>query len=170
MNDFRGIEPIEVIVEIPKGSRNKYEIDHDTGAVWLDRHLFTAMSYPADYGFVPDTLAEDDDPLDALVLLDEPTYPGVHVRARPVGVFWMRDEAGPDAKILCVPATDPRYTHIHDLPDIGEHTLAEIGHFFEAYKALEPHKHTAVRDWDGVEAAVEEIQVSRQRYHDLHAH
>jgi inorganic pyrophosphatase len=170
MHDSSSVEPIEVIVEIPKGSRNKYEIDHDTGAVWLDRHLFTAMSYPADYGFVPNTLAEDSDPLDALILLDEPTFPGVHVRARPVGVFWMRDEAGPDAKILCVPATDPRYAHIHDLPDIGEHTLAEIGHFFEAYKALEPHKHTAVRDWDGVEAAVEEIQLSRQRYSETSGH
>jgi inorganic pyrophosphatase len=168
MDERDAVEPVEVIVEIPKGSRNKYEIDHDSGAVWLDRHLFTAMSYPADYGFIPDTLAEDSDPLDALVLLDEPTYPGVHVRARPVGVFWMRDEAGPDAKILCVPAGDQRYAHIHDLPDIGEHTLAEIGHFFEAYKALEPHKHTAVRDWDGVQAAVEEIEVSRQRYREHH--
>jgi inorganic pyrophosphatase len=168
MTDPSSVEAVEVIVEIPKGSRNKYEIDHDSGAVWLDRHLFTAMSYPADYGFIPETLAEDSDPLDALVLLDEPTFPGVHVRARPVGVFWMRDEAGPDAKILCVPAGDQRYAHIHDLPDIGEHTLAEIGHFFEAYKALEPHKHTAVRDWDGVEAAVEEIQVSRQRYREHH--
>jgi inorganic pyrophosphatase len=163
-------EHIEVIVEIPKGSRNKYEIDHDTGAVWLDRHLFTAMTYPADYGFIPDTLAEDGDPLDALVLLDEPTFPGVHVRARPVGVFWMRDEAGPDAKILCVPFGDQRSSHIHDLADIGEHTLAEIGHFFEVYKALEPHKHTAVRDWDGVEAAVEEIQVSRRRFLGDHGH
>lgn len=161
-------DQIEVIVEIPKGSRNKYEIDHETGAVWLDRHLFTAMSYPADYGFVPETLAEDGDPLDVLILLDEPTFPGVHVRARPVGVFWMRDEAGPDAKILAVPSGDQRYTHITDLPDIGEHTLAEIGHFFEVYKALEPHKHTAVRDWDGVEAAVEEIQISRQRFLDAH--
>ena len=159
---------IEVIVEIPKGSRNKYEIDHDTGAVWLDRHLFTAMTYPADYGFVPETLAEDGDPLDALVLLDEPTYPGVHVRARPIGVFWMRDEAGPDAKILCGPAGDQRSSNVHDLADIGDHVLAEIGHFFEVYKALEPHKHTAVRDWEGVEAAVDEIQVSRQRYLDNH--
>ncbi len=99
----------EVVVEIPKGSRNKYEIDHDTGALWLDRHLFTATSYPADYGFVPNTLAEDDDPLDVLVLLDEPTVPGCHIRARAIGVFWMSDEKGPDAKILAVPANDPRW-------------------------------------------------------------
>ncbi len=95
---------IEVVVEIPKGSRNKYEMDHETGALWLDRHLFTATSYPADYGFIPGTLSEDGDPLDALVLLDEPTVPGCHILARAIGVFWMRDEAGPDAKILSVPA------------------------------------------------------------------
>ncbi len=169
MSETNGADPIEAVVEIPKGSRNKYEIDHETGAVWLDRHLFTAMSYPADYGFVPDTLAEDGDPLDVLILLDEPTFPGVHVRARPVGVFWMRDEAGPDAKVLCVPAGDPRYAHIRDLPDIGEHTLAEIRHFFEVYKALEPHKHTAVREWEGVEAAVAEIRRSQERYAAQHA-
>lgn len=159
---------IEVVVEIPKGSRNKYEIDHDTGVVWLDRHLFTAMAYPADYGFVIDTLAEDGDPLDVLILLSEPTFPGVHVRGRPVGVFWMRDEAGPDAKILCVPADDPRYAHLNDLSDIGDHVLAEIGHFFEVYKALEPHKHTSVRAWEGVEAAEAEIAASRKRFQDAH--
>jgi len=159
---------IEVIIEIPQGSRNKYEIDHDTGAVWLDRHLFTATRYPADYGFVPDTLAEDDDPLDALVLLDEPTFPGVHLRARPIGVFWMRDEAGPDAKILCVPAADQRYAHMHDLPDIPAHLVSEIGHFFEVYKALEPHKHTFVRDWEGVDAAWREIRDSRARFAEHH--
>ena len=93
---------LEVVIEIPKGSRNKYEIDHETGATWLDRHLFTATAYPADYGFVPDTLAEDGDPLDVLLLLDEPTFPGCHVRARAIGVFWMTDDAGPDAKLLAV--------------------------------------------------------------------
>ena len=99
---------VEVIVEVPKGSRNKYEIDHDTGEVWLDRLLFTATRYPADYGFLPRTLAEDDDPLDALVLGDEPTFPGCHCWARPVAVFLMADEAGPDAKVLFVPDPDPR--------------------------------------------------------------
>ncbi|MBK5223276.1 MAG: inorganic diphosphatase [Acidimicrobiia bacterium] len=159
---------MEVIVEIPQGSRNKYEIDHETGVVWLDRHLFTAMRYPADYGFVPNTLAEDGDPLDALIILDEPTFPGVHVKARPIGVFWMRDEAGPDAKILCVPADDERSAQIQDLNDIRPHLLAEIGHFFEVYKALEPHKHTSVRDWEGVDAAKREIQVSLERYAEHH--
>ena len=111
---------VNVVIEIPRGSRNKYEMDHDSGAIWLDRMLFTATQYPADYGFVPETLAEDGDPLDVLVLLDEPTFPGCHIRARPVGVFWMSDEAGPDAKVLCVPANDPRSGAIHDLDDLPE--------------------------------------------------
>ena len=154
---------VEVVVEIPKGSRNKYEFDHATGTVWLDRHLFTATMYPADYGFVPDTLAEDGDPLDAMVLLDEPTFPGCHIRARAIGVFWMRDEAGPDAKILCVPATDPRWEHIADLADVRPHLLEEIKHFFDVYKALEPHKHTEVRDWEGAAAAEKVVAEARDR-------
>ncbi len=156
----------EVVVEIPKGSRNKYEIDHETGAVWLDRHLFTATTYPADYGFFPETLAEDGDPLDALVLLDEPTFPGCHIEARPIGVFWMRDEAGPDAKILCVPAGDPRWGDVTDLPDLRPHLLEEISHFFEVYKALEPHKHAEVRDWGGADAAAQVIADARRRHAD----
>lgn len=100
---------VEVVIEIPKGSRNKYEADHETGEIWLDRLLFTATMYPADYGFFPHTLGEDGDPLDAMVLLDEPTFPGCHIWARPLGVFWMSDEKGPDAKVLTVPSTDPRW-------------------------------------------------------------
>ena len=109
---------IEVVVEIPQGSRNKYEMDHATGRIRLDRMLFTSTCYPLDYGFVPDTLAEDGDPLDALVMLDEPTFPGCLVLARPVGVFWMHDEHGPDAKVLAVPARDPRYDGMRDLADV----------------------------------------------------
>ena len=96
-----------VIVEIPAGSRNKYEYDHESGAIFLDRRLFTATRYPTDYGFFPETLAEDGDPLDALVLVSDPTFPGCHVRVRPIGVFWMEDEKGPDAKVLTVPVSDP---------------------------------------------------------------
>ncbi len=155
---------IEVVVEIPKGSRNKYEIDHDTGAVWLDRHLFTATSYPADYGFVPDTLAEDGDPLDVLVLLEEPTVPGCHIWARPIGVFWMEDEKGPDAKVLAVPANDQRWERVRDLADVAEYLLAEISHFFEVYKALEPAKSTSVGRWDGREAALAEIAAAIVRH------
>ncbi len=155
---------IVVVVEIPKGSRNKYEIDHESGDVWLDRTLFTATQYPADYGFVPDTLAGDGDPLDVLVLLDEPTFPGCHIRARPIGVFWMKDEAGPDAKVLCVPAGDERWNHLQDLPDVPHYLLAEIHHFFEVYKDLEPHKDADVRGWDSRAAAVEAIEDARTRF------
>jgi len=140
---------VEVIVEIPKGSRNKYEANHETGAIWLDRMLFTATQYPADYGFVPDTLAEDGDPLDAMVLLEEATFPGCHILARPVAVFFMEDEAGRDAKVLCVPATDPRWSGMLDREDLPHHLLAEIGHFFEVYKQLEPGKGTETRGWEG---------------------
>jgi inorganic pyrophosphatase len=160
---------VEVIVEIPKGSRNKYEVDHDTGAVWLDRHLFTSTAYPADYGFIPHTLGEDGDPLDALVLLDEPTFPGCHIRARAIGLFRMRDEKGPDAKILCVPDADPRWSSLQDLRDLPEHLLAEIGHFFEVYKALEPHKHSVVDAWDDRAAAEQEIADALARHDASHA-
>ncbi len=159
---------VEVIVEIPKGSRNKYEIDHDTGALWLDRHLFTAMAYPADYGFVPHTLAQDGDPLDILVLLDEPTVPGCHIMARVIAVFWMSDEAGPDAKLLSVPDGDPRWDRIKDLDDVPPHLLAEVSHFFEVYKALEPAKSTEVGRWEGVAAAAQEIVDSRARFTEHH--
>jgi inorganic pyrophosphatase len=158
---------IEVVVEIPKGSRNKYEADHDTGDIWLDRHLFTATTYPTDYGFVPETLAEDGDPLDALVLLDEPTFPGCHVRARVVGVFWMADEKGPDAKLLCVPGHDPRWADINDIADLGVRRpmlLEEIEHFFDVYKKLEPDKRTETRGWEGAAAAAREVDAARARF------
>jgi len=146
---------IEVLVEIPQGSRNKYEMDHKTGRIRLDRMLFTSTRYPLDYGFVPGTLAEDGDPLDALVMLDEPTFPGCSVLARPVAVFWMLDEHGPDAKILAVPAHDPRAAAIRDLVDVPAHLTAEIGHFFDIYKEIEPGKRTDVRGWQGRAAAEE---------------
>jgi inorganic pyrophosphatase len=144
---------VQVIVEIPAGSRNKYEMDHTSGRIRLDRMLFTSTRYPLDYGFIPDTLSEDGDPLDALVLLEEPTFPGCLVLARPVGVFWMNDEHGPDAKILAVPARDPRYATTRDLPDVPGHLLAEIGQFFDIYKELEPGKSTDVRGWQDRAAA-----------------
>jgi inorganic pyrophosphatase len=147
----------EVVVEIPRGSRNKYELDHETGKIWLDRRLFTAMSYPADYGFVEGSLGEDGDPLDVLVLLDEPTFPGCRLMARAVGVFWMRDDMGPDAKVLAVPARDPRHGDTRDLEDLPPYLLEEIRHFFDAYKDLEPGKFSEVRGWEGREAAEREI-------------
>ena len=160
----------DVTIEIPKGQRNKYEVDHESGRIRLDRMLFTAMAYPSDYGYIEDSLGEDGDPLDALVLLDEPTFPGCHVMVRPVGVFWMSDEKGPDAKVLCVPARDPRWDHIADLEDLLPHLREEITHFFEIYKALEPNKDTEVRNWEGSAAAEKEIAAAMQRHQDAHAH
>ncbi len=154
---------IEVVVEIPRGSRNKYEMDHATGRIRLDRMLFTSTQYPLDYGFVPDTLAEDGDPLDALVMLDEPTFPGCLVLARPVAVFWMADEHGPDAKILTVPARDPRYASVLDLGDVPPHLTAEVGHFFDIYKELEPGKDTDVRGWQDRAGAEQVIEAAFAR-------
>jgi inorganic pyrophosphatase len=128
------------VVEIPKGSRNKYEIDHERGVVWLDRTLFTATQYPADYGYIDKTLAEEGDPLDTLVLLEEPTFPGCHIRVRPVGIFSMSDEAGTDPTLLSVPEADPRWSSVHDLVDVAPFLLDEIAHFFHVYKQLEPRQ------------------------------
>src|SRR5579875_320007 len=144
---------IEAVIEIPKGSRDKYESNHDDGAIWLDRMLFTATQYPADYGFVPGTLADDGDPLDVMVLLEEPTFPGCHIHVRPVGVFRMSDEKGVDDKILAVPSSDPRWTPVADLQDLAEHLTDEIGHFFAVYKDLEPGKGTNLIGWEGAAEA-----------------
>jgi len=160
-----GDEPptVSVAVEIPKGSRNKYEMDPDTGRIALDRMLFSSVHYPADYGFVEDTLAEDGDALDALVLVGEPTFPGCPIEARPVGVFEMTDEKGPDAKILCVPVGDPQYSHVDTIDDVAPHLLKEVEHFFEVYKDLEERK-TSVEGWEGLEAVIEAIEDARERY------
>ena len=155
---------VDVIVEIPMGSRNKYEMDHKTGHIRLDRMLFTSTRYPMDYGFIPETLAEDGDPLDALVWLEEPTFPGVVVSARPVAVFWMLDEHGPDAKVLTVPAHDPRMAGVRDLGDVPAHLTAEIGHFFNIYKELEPGKSTDVRGWQDRLAAERVIKEAQARF------
>ncbi len=155
---------IDVVVEIPKGSRNKYEIDHDRHIVRLDRRLFSATTYPADYGFVPDTLAEDGDPLDALVLLEEPTVPGCYISARPLGILWMEDEKGPDAKLICVTDGDPIYENATDISQLPASLLAEIRHFFDVYKELEPGKSSSTSGYEGADAAWGEIQASRQRF------
>lgn len=157
-------EIIDVIVEIPAGSRNKYEYDHDRHVIRLDRRLATATTYPADYGFVPDTLALDGDPLDALVILDDPTFPGCLVRVRVVGVFFMNDEAGPDAKLLTVLEHDPIRTETNDVSDLPSHLLDEIAHFFTVYKALEPGKETQAIGFEGRDAALEELRASGERF------
>jgi inorganic pyrophosphatase len=154
---------VEVVIEVPRGSRNKYEFDHDRHVLHLDRRLFSATVYPADYGFVPDTLAEDGDPLDAMVLLEDPVFPGCWVSARPIGIFWMEDEKGPDAKIICVPLGDPRWDQVRDLGDMPTHLRSEIHHFFDVYKALEPGKSTSTTGFEGREAALGEIAASRAR-------
>ena len=147
---------VDIIVEVPQGSRNKYEWDPAIDRIRLDRMLFTSTRYPHDYGFIPGTLAEDGDPLDAMVMLDEPTFPGCEIAVRPIGVFWMTDEKGPDAKILAVAANDPRYSALQDLDDVPQHVTAEIGHFFDVYKELERDKSTDVRGWQN-RAAAEQI-------------
>ena len=134
-------------IEIPRGSRVKYEVDHETGRVMLDRVLYTVFGYPADYGFFDDTLGEDGDPLDVLVLLDHQLFPGVGVEVRPVAVLKMSDEAGGDDKVVAVLAKDPRWAHIQDVDDIPEYTKKEISHFFEHYKDLEPNKWVKVNEW-----------------------
>jgi inorganic pyrophosphatase len=150
---------LDAVIEIPKGSRNKYEMDHQAGRIRLDRTLFTATAYPGDYGYFPGTLAEDGDPLDVLVLVGAPTFPGCVILVRPVAVFWMRDEQGPDAKVLAVPAGDPRVAGIVDLTDVPPFVRAEISHFFEIYKQLEPDKQSETRGWQdraAAEAAIDD--------------
>jgi inorganic pyrophosphatase len=154
----------DITIEIPRGQRNKYEIDHDSGRLRLDRYLYTSMAYPADYGFIEDTLGEDTDPLDAMVLLPQPVFPGVLVLARPVAMFRMVDEAGGDDKVLCVPAGDPRWDHIQDLHDVPQLELDGIKHFFTHYKDLEPGKFVKTADWVGRAEAEAEVERSRARF------
>jgi len=153
----------DVIVEIPRGQRNKYEYDHETGRISLDRTLFTSMVYPADYGFIEGTLAEDGDPLDVLVLLDEPTLPGCLVRSRAIALFEMTDEQGPDSKVIAVPSRDPRYADARELDNLTEFQRDSIQHFFEEYKSLEAGKHVTGALWRGREEAEAEIDRARQR-------
>ena len=151
-------------IEIPQGSRNKYEVDHETGRVKLDRYLYTSMQYPADYGFIEDTLGNDGDPLDVLVLLPEPLFPGVLIDIRPIGMFQMEDEAGGDDKVLAVPAGDPRWDSYTDISDVDKFTLDSIEHFFSRYKDLEPGKYVKGSSWAGREAAEAEINASIERF------
>ncbi len=154
---------IDVIVEIPKGSRNKYEYDKDKKVFKLDRMLFSSMHYPSDYGYIERTWAEDGDPLDALVLVTEPTFPGCLIESKPVGLFKMRDEKGLDHKILCVPVHDPLWNHLNRLGDVPPHLLIEIENFFDVYKILE-HKKTDVQGWEDAEAARQVIREAQERF------
>lgn len=155
-------DDVMVHIEIPGGSRNKYEKDEATGRIMLDRMLFTAMRYPADYGYIEGTLAEDGDPLDALVLVGEPTFPGCWIRATPVGVFHMSDEKGSDEKVILVPLKDPQWSEVRDLDDVNANLLNEIEHFFTVYKDLEAGE-TEVRGWGDKAEAVAIIHSCRER-------
>ncbi len=152
-----------MMVEIPKGSRNKYEYNKEDNHFYLDRMLFSAVHYPADYGFIPNTLAEDGDPLDALVLVGEATFPGCFIHVNPVGVFDMWDEKGPDKKLLCVPINDPQWNWVQSLSDVPSHLLQEVTHFFEIYKNLEKKK-TRVGDWHDRDCAIAIIKDAVQRH------
>lgn len=137
MKEYLFPDIIEVIVEVPKGCRNKYEFDHKTGRIKLDRVLFSSVHYPADYGYITGTLAEDGDEVDVLVMIEEPTFSGCFIEARPIGMLKMKDEKGIDNKILAVPATDPVWNYVNDLHEIPPHMLTEIENFFQTYKKLE---------------------------------
>lgn len=154
---------IEVMIEIPRGSRNKYEYDHERRILRLDRVLYSSVHYPTDYGFVPGTLSGDGDPLDVLVVVDEPTFPGCHMRARPIGTLTMIDEKGTDEKILAVPEDDPRYKEIRDLSDLPDHWPREIAAFFRTYKELQGVQ-TDVRDWFAADEAWKIIAESQARF------
>jgi inorganic pyrophosphatase len=160
------VPTLNVLIEIPKGSRNKYEYDFKHKVIKFDRMLFSAMHYPSDYGFITDTIAEDGDPLDALVLVWEPTFPNCLIEARPIGLFKMWDEKGPDAKILCIPLGDPLWNHINSLDDVPPHLLKEIEHFFKVYKELEEKK-TGVEGWEGLESALLSIKEAQERYRKM---
>jgi inorganic pyrophosphatase len=155
-------EPLICLIEIPKGSRNKYEYDHDMDAIKLDRFLFSSMVYPTDYGFIPDTLGQDEDPLDAMVLVSEPTFPGCVIDVKAIALFRMEDDKGIDDKVLCVPLTDPAWHTLETLDDVPEQLRDEITHFFSVYKDLEQKKVT-VDGWYSREDALEEIEASRER-------
>jgi len=145
-------EIVNVIVEIPKGSSNKYEVDAESGVIRLDRVLYSPLFYPCEYGYIPGTRYTDGDPLDAMVLCSHSTFPGCVLEAKPIALLLMKDEKGRDDKVLCVAVSDPRFTDVNRLEDIGDHLQREIMHFFEVYKQLE-EKSVEVLGWDGVKAA-----------------
>ncbi|MBR8829407.1 MAG: inorganic diphosphatase [Gomphosphaeria aponina SAG 52.96 = DSM 107014] len=150
---------INVLIEIPAGSKNKYEFDKDLNAFALDRVLYSSVQYPYDYGFVPNTLADDGDPLDGMVLMDQPTFPGCVIAARPIGMLEMIDGGDRDEKIICVPDKDPRYREVKSLKDIAQHRLDEISEFFKTYKNLEK-KVTEILGWQDVNAVASLVEKS----------
>jgi inorganic pyrophosphatase len=168
MGDMDTNETLTAFIEIPRGSRNKYEYDDATQTFRLDRVLYSSVHYPTDYGFIPETLAPDGDHLDVLVLVQEPTFPGCLIEVRPLGGLDMHDEKGSDFKVLAVPVGDPRYAHVTSLDDVGDHWLREIETFFATYKLLEP-KQTEVLGWHTVAETRKVIETCRTNYHSKRA-
>jgi inorganic pyrophosphatase len=160
------VKSFDVLIEIPRGSRNKYEYDFDLKRMRFDRMLFSSMMYPADYGFIPETLALDGDPLDVLVLVTKPTFPGCVIEVKPIGVFHMADDKGPDEKIICVPVSDPNWNTLGDLSDVHPHLLKEIEHFFQVYKDLEK-KQVDVEGWGDLGEALAIIEECTNRFNDI---
>ena len=156
-------ELVTAVIEIPAKSRNKYELDKETGLIKLDRVLYSAVHYPADYGFIPRTLHEDGDPLDILVRINEPTFPGCMIEARPIGILRMLDKGEPDDKVLAVPSNDPFHNEFYDIADLPQHYLKEIEHFFHIYKDLEGRR-VQIIGWENAASALGIIQESIERY------
>ena len=157
-------DPLLCVVEIPKGSRNKYEYDPEFGGIKLDRFVSASVVYPTDYGYVPETLAPDGDPLDVLVCVSEPTFPGCMVPSKPIGLFLMADEKGSDDHVVCVPLSDPGWNWLERIDDLPTQLRAEIAHFFSVYKDLDPDRHSEVRGWGDLEEALETIERARQEF------
>jgi inorganic pyrophosphatase len=162
-DESREGDPLLCYVEIPKGSRNKYEYDEELGAIVLDRFLFSSMVYPTDYGFIPKTLGEDGDALDAMVCVSEPTFPGCVIPVKAIALFRMEDDAGIDDKVLCVPLSDPAWNTLEELDDLPKQLQDEITHFFSVYKDLEQKK-VKVDGWKSRQEALDEIDEARKRY------
>jgi inorganic pyrophosphatase len=152
---------LQCVIEIPRGSRNKYEFDPALGAIRLDRFVSASVVYPTDYGFVPETLAPDGDPLDVLVCVSEPTFPGCVIIARPVALFEMADEKGPDDHVVCVPCEDPNWSQVRDVEDLSHQLRGEIGHFFSVYKDLDEERYSRVGEWADREAAWRAVEAAR---------
>ena len=168
LDETQNNHEVLAMIEIPRGSRNKYEFDEESGKFFLDRVLYSSVHYPTDYGYVPETLADDGDPLDICVLMTEPSFPGCHILARPIGGLEMTDEKGEDFKLLAVPVNDPRFNHYTDLSQVGTHWLDEIEHFFATYKMLEK-KITTIDGWHGLHRAIEEIEDSKRMWAEMQA-
>jgi len=155
---------VNVLIEIPAGSKNKYEFDKDLNAFALDRVLYASVQYPFDYGFIPNTLADDGDPLDGMVIMDQPTFPGCVIAARPIGMLLMIDGGDRDEKLLCVPAKDPRYAGVKTLQDVASHRLDEVAEFFRTYKNLEK-KVTEIQGWKDADAVFDLVKECVANFH-----